>query len=428
MSARGLPGDPGEELFLNRPHGGADSPTIEPLRVHRYAHSPSHDQRADSAASNRLEGGTGSSVHTFQPPPGGLSSPAPLPYPDDASHAQAPFRAGAKLPYPDLDPRTTPPALPRFSPPPVSSPGNSGIPSYPKPQSQTSGLAERRGNHPKPLPDSPGPDVPDKDGLFQRMPRRTQEEDSPTIPASSSGAGAGGYDYNRQYYPPPSSSSRPTQPAALNIPNQTSINRLASTASVSTTRASRGSPPPPETPIVAPDDGTPGGGIEARYAAAGIAGTGTLTELQARNAAAAQRQQQYQGQNSSTPSQVPPQRRWTPTEDPNQYPHGSPVTYQGQTPIQTTAPHQFPAPNASSPTSTAGGRAPSTLEQDLQGLQVSNDEDFLVNTFLQMLMPPILTPVEIGPKWASTRAFFGSMATESSLVRSAITAFAAFII
>lgn len=27
------------------------------------------------------------------------------------------------------------------------------------------------------------------------------------------------------------------------------------------------------------------------------------------------------------------------------------------------------------------------------------DEDFLINTFLQMLMPPILTPVEIGPKW-----------------------------
>lgn len=53
------------------------------------------------------------------------------------------------------------------------------------------------------------------------------------------------------------------------------------------------------------------------------------------------------------------------------------------------------------------------------------DEDFLLNTFLQMLMPPILTPVEIGPKWASTRAFFGSMAAESPVVRSAIMAFAA---
>lgn len=53
------------------------------------------------------------------------------------------------------------------------------------------------------------------------------------------------------------------------------------------------------------------------------------------------------------------------------------------------------------------------------------DGDVLVNTFLQMLMPPILTPVEIGPKWASTRAFFGAMAAEAPVVRSAIMAFAA---
>jgi hypothetical protein len=53
----------------------------------------------------------------------------------------------------------------------------------------------------------------------------------------------------------------------------------------------------------------------------------------------------------------------------------------------------------------------------------SVDEDFLLKTFLQMLMPPILTPVE--PKWASTRAFFGAMAGESIVVRSAIMAFAA---
>jgi hypothetical protein len=53
------------------------------------------------------------------------------------------------------------------------------------------------------------------------------------------------------------------------------------------------------------------------------------------------------------------------------------------------------------------------------------DEDFLLNTFLQMLMPPILATTEIGPKWATTRAFFGSMASESPIVRSAIVAFAA---
>jgi hypothetical protein len=53
------------------------------------------------------------------------------------------------------------------------------------------------------------------------------------------------------------------------------------------------------------------------------------------------------------------------------------------------------------------------------------DEDFLLNTFLQMLMPPILATTEIGPKWATTRAFFGSMASESPIVRSAIVTFAA---
>lgn len=52
-------------------------------------------------------------------------------------------------------------------------------------------------------------------------------------------------------------------------------------------------------------------------------------------------------------------------------------------------------------------------------------DDHLIETFLQMLMPPILIPVEVGPKWASTRAFFAAMAEESSLVRSAIAAFAA---
>jgi hypothetical protein len=74
--------------------------------------------------------------------------------------------------------------------------------------------------------------------------------------------------------------------------------------------------------------------------------------------------------------------------------------------------HQ-PDPNSTSPFSSEG-----------QPLAEGEDE-FLVNTFLQMLMPPILTPVETGPKWASTRAFFGAMATESPMVRLAVMAFAA---
>lgn len=75
-------------------------------------------------------------------------------------------------------------------------------------------------------------------------------------------------------------------------------------------------------------------------------------------------------------------------------------------------PHSDPA--STSPFSAEGGSNLSSV-----------DDDFLINTFLQMLMPPILTPVEIGPKWASTRAFFGMMAGESAIARSAIMAFAA---
>ncbi|KAH7402075.1 fungal-specific transcription factor domain-containing protein [Phaeosphaeria sp. MPI-PUGE-AT-0046c] len=55
----------------------------------------------------------------------------------------------------------------------------------------------------------------------------------------------------------------------------------------------------------------------------------------------------------------------------------------------------------------------------------SVDESFLLDTFLQMLMPPILSPVEVGPKWESVRAFFAAMASESLIVKSAILAFAA---
>ncbi|KAF2176574.1 hypothetical protein K469DRAFT_733677 [Zopfia rhizophila CBS 207.26] len=69
---------------------------------------------------------------------------------------------------------------------------------------------------------------------------------------------------------------------------------------------------------------------------------------------------------------------------------------------------------STSPFSSEGTANPSSL-----------NDDFLINTFLQMLMPPILTPVEIGPKWASTRAFFATMSAESPIVRLAIMAFAA---
>jgi hypothetical protein len=80
--------------------------------------------------------------------------------------------------------------------------------------------------------------------------------------------------------------------------------------------------------------------------------------------------------------------------------------------LQSSGPQQ-PEPASTSPFSTENA------------LNEGVDEGFLLNAFLQMLMPPILTPVEVGPKWDSTRAFFETMATESLVVRSAIMAFAA---
>jgi hypothetical protein len=80
--------------------------------------------------------------------------------------------------------------------------------------------------------------------------------------------------------------------------------------------------------------------------------------------------------------------------------------------IPEAQPHR-PGPASTSPLS---------IESTFNG---NSNEDVLLNTFLQMLMPPILTPIEVGPKWSCTRAFFKNMATESPVVRNAILTFAA---
>lgn len=395
MSTRARRGSPGEEMFLDKP-SSADSPTIEPLRIYK-GDSQSPEPRAASAASQRSAFGK---TNPYALPPGASSSPAPLPYPDDRDQLPSTGRA----PYPDrlngaAQGRASP-AYSSTSPPPSSSTrqGRSAIPEYPsalRPRDgrevqaplQTSRLAERRGNAPKPLPDSPGPETPEKEGLFQRLPQRGDV----ASPTSSNGAArpaaappAPSYDYHQHYFPPPSEPSYGGDGGGLNIPNPNSVNRLASTASTSTTRASRGSPPPPETPILPPEDHY-GGGIEARYAAAGIAGASTLTGLQAQglqSAAAAQRATQYgampiRGQ-VATPAQQqdPPRRPWTPTELPGSTPHGPPTVYQG--PGQAASPPQFPQPNAqgrqTSPVSQSGrgsGSGVTPLEQDFQRIQLS---------------------------------------------------------
>ena len=211
-------------------------------------------------------------------------------------------------------------------------------------------LAERRGtpsgknmNVAVP-PDSPGgpepphksdDEVDDDEGgtLFQIPPMRKPSEP----PASASS------EQFHQYYPPPLGSTPPAQPqqtsGGLYVPNPAGINRLDSTASTSTTRASRGSPPPPETP--AGDTLPPNGlsGIEARYAASGIPGAGTLTEMQAQSAAAAARRAHYaspQPQRGTPASQQPAQSgRWSPTERPGSAPHGPPIMFQGNEEVQS---------------------------------------------------------------------------------------------
>ncbi|KAL9100418.1 MAG: hypothetical protein Q9163_004200 [Psora crenata] len=381
MASRGIGhANPHEEMFLEQPPR-TSSPTVEPLRIYkRDSRSP------DSGIRNGA----------FPLPPGASSSPSPLPYPDDRHQSQAGRSSGRTLA--DGQVRASP--MLASSPPRGGTfdPSRAGIPEYPPSLRPQNGrdmglrLAERRGNAPKPLPDSPGPEAPDKEGLFQKPPQRpgapsTQDARRPTQAESNPYP-----EYYQQYWPPPGSSEAgPSQQQnSLSIPKPAGVNRLSSTASTSTTKAQRGSPPPPETPILPPEE-LPGGGIEARYAAAGIAGTSTLTSLQAQNAAAAQRASHYTQPGASQQRSEPIQRRWTPTEQPGTQPHGPPTVYQGpghasgSPPIQAPTP-QAPTPQAStpqaptpqvpigSPHSSRGNQprpAPLALEQDMQRMHMS---------------------------------------------------------
>ena len=360
MASASRHGKPEEEMFLQRPTN-PDSPTVEPLRIHK------RDSRSPEPSYPRP---SNTQQPSFALPPGASSSPAPLPYPDDRPPIQqrpAAARSESAQGPPSRSYRT--------SPPPNDS-GKSNVPEYPaslRPQAGRDGqanpsasrLAERRGNIPKPLPDSPGPEAPDKEGLFQAMPVRGDASDNARKPAQSD---TNPYpNYYQQYWPPPgeSSTSSAAPPDGLHVASS-GVNRLSSTASTSTTKAQRGSPPPPETPIVAPGD-IPGGGIEARYAASGIPGTSTLTNLQAQSAAAQQRANQYQ-------QQQPARRPWTPTEQPGSQPHGPPTVYQGSGEASNSPPMPAPIPQGrvTSPIGQPGrGGAPSALEQDMQRMHVS---------------------------------------------------------
>ncbi|KAI1468763.1 uncharacterized protein F4812DRAFT_450710 [Daldinia caldariorum] len=391
-------GRPEEEMFLSKPTEDCDSPTVEPLRIF----NPQSPRPGSDKASERFKyPAPASSKSSFPLPPGASSSAAPLPYPDDDDHRFSQPSQSSRPPYPTDDRR---PSLNKiYTSPPGSSHPSSFNDTSPRletsPTGKRPGLAERRGTAPRPLPASLSPASPppqDDSGLFAK-PLGNQARPAPISTTTSFP------DYHQKpYYPPPransaassSSSNSNARPQAASEDNHlkmpdSGVNRFASTASTSTTRASRGSPPPPETPIVEPGT-VPGGGIEARYAAAGISGTATLNSLQ--SSAAAQRLAQY-GQHPATQQQQQqqPPRPWTPTETPDQQLHGPPTVYQGANPVtsptastfsaQATRPANIntsstptpaPAP-ASSSTASSGGPALqiSVLEQDFQRMQMS---------------------------------------------------------
>ncbi|KAH7328757.1 Fso1-like protein [Stachybotrys elegans] len=361
-------GVPDQEMFLSRPtpEEGGDSPTVEPLRIFK-PQSPVPAEYASSAfrypTPHSVSSASPGPKPSFPLPPGASSSAAPLPFPDDDEVRKPTPTTPYGAAYNDTSPRIDT-----------------------SPFEKKPGLAERRGAAPKPIhsPTSPDPDS----GLFARPLDDHGRKNS----SSSYHQPQPQYHPQQQqhaYYPPPGASA--SAAPALHQPHQLStadhlrvadqgVSRFASTASVSTTRASRGSPPPPETPIVEPGT-VPGGGIEARYAASGISGTATLNSLQAQqaqSAAAAQRMAQYGNQ---TPQ---PQRPWTPTESPDQAPSGPPQVYQGANPLPNrpaqqsfSPPPQHPALQAQNQAQGQGQGQGQGQNQDNPPLQVSVlEQDF----------------------------------------------------
>lgn len=154
MAAR--QGKPEEELFFQRPSSnGEDSPTVEPLRIHKPQSPKPPKESRNKPPSNNL---------SFPLPPGASSSANPLPYPEyEDTPPPRPIEAKQYRTYHPDDPR--PSSGRRGSAAGQQKPAASRKDSYDTaPKLNTSpldkrgpGLAERRGTAPKPLPESPGP-------------------------------------------------------------------------------------------------------------------------------------------------------------------------------------------------------------------------------------------------------------------------------
>ncbi|KAI3018027.1 unnamed protein product [Aspergillus niger] len=344
-----------EELFLNTASGQpqADSPVIEPLRI------------------GKRETPSPASAHS-----------APLPYPDDRQRPQHVRGSGSSGSSPVSQGGAAlgdSPTVPSHMSAGTGVSQNSDyMASLRLREPKQATLAERRGNVPKPLPESPAGDSPDREGLFsrlhQRMPGLAAPAPAPNVQSQSTGYP----DHRQQYYPPPQASNRLAAAQNLQPPNN-AINRISSTASNSTTRAQRGSPPPPETPVVEPGQHATSD-IEARYAASGIAGTSTLAGLQSQSAAAQRRAEQYAGQQPRNQQSTPPvPRPWTPTEQPGSQPHGPPTVYQGAEVVSEGNPSTSstpPMPAGASvhpqPASQPTRIPPNALEQDLERMRISS--------------------------------------------------------
>lgn len=374
-------------MFLQRKNTTNESPVIEPLRI----------QKRTSTSSNMSGTGQQQPASAAHYPMPALPSMPELPYPDDRARqeqlqAQAARTSGATPPFaypnpngrrvgsPDQNRANSASPLDHMQRERVGSAGSGRIK-----ETVPSSLAERRGNNaPKPLPDSPGPEAPDKEGLFQRPFQRTRQPSTDGQPQSAPA-------HQTSFPAPTASNAAQAAFARLNLRDPSKINRVDSTASTSTTKATRGSPPPPETPIILQQAlplSRPLTDIEQRFANSGIAGAGTLSALQAQSAASQARAANYAGRKPSQgPSQQPqqpqqpPPRPWTPTEAPGASPHPAPIVFQGDSEVTDHPPpeqrrrtsssaqprqNSFPAPSTYS-------TRPNPMEDETNKLPVTEE-------------------------------------------------------
>ena len=387
-------GHPEEELFLRRPSAEPDTPTVGPLRIHKADSASPPPQK--SMASSRLDGfPRPPNSQSYQTP---LSRPpaGPLPCPDDTPQTKQSY---SRPPYPtgsDQHRGSSPENHGRSSSSGTSSgtshrakfeasdPNRPTLVGYARDQHPSHTHTAKRSGTPTSVAGSQSPETPGSEGLFQKRPRLPTSDSNHNNNKRPSQPEVNPYpDYHQQYWPPSTMTTQPqkSNDPGLRIPSPQGVNRLSSTASTSTTKAQRGSPPPPETPAT---DQPTAGGIEARYAAAGIAGASTLTNLQAQSAAAFQRANEYGRQPSRTGAnqqpQVPYQRPWTPTEQPGSPAHGPPTIYQGTSQVQgnSGAPLASGPPERStqSPQPNSGHMAnvgEANLVNDIQRLNVSEE-------------------------------------------------------